>query len=565
MSDAVRIYDKIIFKKWLSSPDCGYWDSAAALSLFCCKCGTAEYKTQADVPPDNKVFCRECGINLNDEREGAFTIFGQRVYVEIPTVIQLTCYGVPNYPQLKIQVHEIVSVTPDTRNNTTLLFRQRKTSKGFRYSNRSDEDSINLCASIKDKVLTVTEVTQGNTTCYTVDPVNEPDWAMHTKLRFLRHSMNKDAKEVIQNYVTSWRHRIEKQVQKLYGPGIPSFFAYDGTRSTNEFRDYGILFTQMQNISWRLAMPEAPNFNAWSWQLLREQWLGCDTFYKNVMNNCLSGLNFIEALCKVAEVSNCKTRKKFLLTYPWDAGMFCAIRDITTNLDYQMRIANSIERLQHEYADDVWYIRGIYLLWTKASVWRFLQDTKIHRSVETTVRILENVTSAAIMKDIANLYCGLNDEYKTIFWSKKIKIAEYHDRLVKMTNDQKFPYETFEFRNVVPFNYELPYGQRIRRVENTKELGYIADILDNCVRSYRDNIKKHNCEIYAMYDKSGTPKICIEVHRTSITNYLVQAKGKKVRRSYQTPVREMDEQTQLYFSLWIKNFKLVIRTQDVKP
>lgn len=557
MSETVRLYDKIVYKKWLSSPDCGYWDSAAALSLFCCKCGTAEYKTGKFQGINALIGCPECGENLNSF-DGAF-VLKDRTYTEIPIDIKLTVYGVPNYPQLKIQVLERLSITPDTRNNTTLLFRDRKITDIY-----NDDYSIKLCANIKAKTLMITEKEKGAVSSYIVDPIHEPDWAMHTKLRFLRHSMNREAKTTIQNYVTAWRHRIEKQVQKVYGPGIPSFFVYDDTRSNSTFQDYGILFTQMQNIAWRLSMPEAPNFKAGSWQLLREQWLGCDVFYKDVLANCLQGWDFISALCISAAVSKCKTRKKFLLTYPWDAGMFCAIRDLTINIDYQMRIANAIERLQHEYKDDVWYIRGIYLLWTKAPVWKFLTETKYYRNIETAVRLLENAKSAAQFKDMANLFCGLNTEYQNRFWSKKVRISDYHDRLVKLTNDQKFPYEDFEFFNIVPYDYQLPYGNYIKRVKNTKELGYIADTLDNCVRSYRDRIIKHDCEIYAYYNKNDKPKICIEVQRTNVASYLVQAKGRKVRRNYQTPVREMDEQTQLYFSLWIKNFNLTVRTQDVK-
>lgn len=545
MQSKLRLYDRIIVENWLSERS-SYWDSEIMLSLFDCECGREMFKLMKEPLSKSHINCEGCGRDMYGY-SGAY-ILHNKWFERIPIELQITTGREGAKPFIHFDVTTSVNTVPQPENSEIV-----------RFSLDHAEFSLRLTADILNKQLKCMVNYKEN---YVVNPVLEPDWPYLTLARFFRQSMPKTVRMAIQERITDWRHDIEAKMQKHYGPGLPTLFVHNDLRNKAFEEKYGIFFSQLQNIAWRVSMPEAPNYNAGQYMYLREHWLGCDSFYNHVLTCCSRGDNYIDGCLHTVGAPTSKTNRKLILRQQYAEGMLGCILKITKDQNYIKQISDNFWLRALRLAKDSWYIRLRYALWLHVDVWKFLEDLANWKGVKATVCFLDESKTDAIILDICGMYHRLNYDNKILFWKNKPRIKHYHETLTKILNNQDFPYAAFKFYTP-EMQYFLPNLTTIRRIRDTRELGAIADAFKNCVRSYTERIKKGTCEIYGYYEPMNKPVICIEICRDeSGRPVLMQAKGKNTG-GRQIKVKEMPKQIRKNFNLWINNFNIKISTEDV--
>lgn len=372
-----------------------------------------------------------------------------------------------------------------------------------------------------------------------VDPVYGPDWPLDTPLRHLgqESSAVQERRTVVQLF-TLWRHEVEKRLAKKLGYAVPSLYA--GTSLTS---GYGLLFSPLQNVAWRLAAPTSPNYE-------RQLWHGVaipavQEAFQGVLEQTRRGREYTTALCDVFRLpQKASIRKALRHQGVFSVVLFAAARRITGDVNHILRLAPQLGNVSATR-----YARP--QLWGNDEALRFLHILAARRGMQAVYAILRQRD----LWDTVGMYYQLRRENRKQVWEgRRVKMRDMHDMVMTLLDRQNFVDRPIEItstmaalqQRVGPYDFYTP--------DTTYQLADISRVLHNCVKSYADRAVRHDCIIVGVRF-GGKIFACIEVRDGEI---------KQAKLQYNQRARA-DEAFSRALGVWARRHRLKPCAYDMLP
>lgn len=333
-----------------------------------------------------------------------------------------------------------------------------------------------------------------------VDPVRNPDWPGDTPLRHLsQESYAPRYRREVTQVFTLWRREVERRLALKLGYSVPS--TYVGTSLAS---GYGLFFTPLQNIAWRLSAPTAPNYH-------REHWYGVHTkereeLFSRALEQTRAGREYSMALCDVFHLpQKASIRKALRAGGPFTVLQLAAAFRISSDINHTLRLATLLGGMVHARYHDP-------KLWNDGYAVAFLHILAVQYGMSSVYALLRQKSRA----DTLRMYGMLNRRNRKALWDgPHVKMRDLHDVISALYDRQTIKNQEIEIANdaaklqqrVGPYEFYTP--------ETTHQLIDISNALHNCVKSYARLAVSHECVIVGVR-KHDKIVACIEVRGKAI-------------------------------------------------
>ena len=339
-----------------------------------------------------------------------------------------------------------------------------------------------------------------------IDPVRNPDWPEGTPLRHLSpESYAPQHRRKVMQVFTIWRREVERRLAKKLGYRVPSLYV-----GTSLASGYGLLFTPLQNIAWRLAAPTAPNYD-------RKQWHSVcsaerETLFSRVLERTRAGKDYATALCDVFHLPQKASVRKALRTgSPFAVVRLAAAHRITSDSNHVLRLAGLLGGISSTRYYDL-------ELWNDADAITFLHILAVRYGMSSVYALLRQ----RYLSDTLRMYQQLNHRNRKALWEgPRVKMRDLHDAVMTLHDRQTIENQTIEITRVMaalqhrvgPYEFYTP--------ATTHQLVDISNTLHNCVKSYARRAVAHDCIIVGAR-KHGRIVACIEIRNGAIRQAKLQ-------------------------------------------
>lgn len=528
-----RLYDVIQY--------CDSWqqESTYCASQLHTECG-CEFRTAWKVGNMSRIAegdaytCPRCGKRLTRRvsgRPGGRQTFC-KVYKKqlVPTDMQFRVIAYKNYVDLEIKYHAARCMGEHT------LVSVRTLPALSTFTVRAD-----IGRQILQLISKGRDLSDDERYVKDVDPVSGPDWPLDTPLRHLgQESYAAQERHTIMQVFTLWRHEVEKRLVKKLRYAIPSLHA--GTSLTS---GYGLLFTPLQNIAWRLAAPTSPNYQRRLWHGVASP--AVQEAFQGVLEQTRQGREYASALCDVFYLPQKASIRKALRSQGvFSVVLFAAAFRVTDDVNHILRLAP----LLGDLSSVTQYAWRPYL-WNNDAALRFLRILAARYGMNAVYAILRQQN----LWDTAAMYHQLKRENRKQLWEgRRIKMRDMHDAVMALLDRQNFTDRPIEItgrmaalqQRIGPYDFYTP--------ETTYQLADISRVLHNCVKSYADRAVRHDCVIVGVR-LDGRIIACIEVRDGAIK----QAKLRYNQRA------AADEGFNRVLGLWARRHRLKPCAYDMLP
>nr|DAD98244.1 MAG TPA: PcfJ like protein [Myoviridae sp. ctiu99] len=339
-----------------------------------------------------------------------------------------------------------------------------------------------------------------------IDPVRNPDWPEGTPLRHLSpESYAPQHRREVMQVFTIWRREVERRLAKKLGYRVPSLYV-----GTSLASGYGLLFTPLQNIAWRLAAPTAPNYDRKQWHSVHSA--ERETLFSRVLERTRAGKDYATALCDVFHLPQKASVRKALRTgSPFAVVRLAAAHRITSDSNHVLRLAPMLGGISStRYYDPE--------LWNDADTVAFLHILAVRYGMASVYALLRQRQ----LSDTLRMYGQLNHRNRKALWDgPRVKMRDLHDSVMTLHDRQTIENQTIEITRVMaalqhrvgPYEFYTP--------ATTLQLVDISNTLHNCVKSYARRAVAHDCIIVGAR-KHGRIVACIEIRNGAIRQAKLQ-------------------------------------------
>lgn len=384
-------------------------------------------------------------------------------------------------------------------------------------------------------------------------------------LAFLKHnclawsSNKKDFSQLLYKI----RETVNKKAKTMNGKAMKAMFVPVGS-------NLGALIFPMQNVAWRLAVPDAPNIDAILNALSARRGPGlrnileefnfraCSDvteFFDKVLISVRKGQSYPQSVLKAADMPDTKAFRKILAKGPiFEIGRLHTAYLLSEHYQEQLAVYEFLATPREEPSYS-W--RSTCLVFRKLSdvaVTFLKQVSSIYG--EGAVYSFLTAIGSNFLYDSARTYNNLDAAGIRAFETEKPALRKIHDWLVFKWEEQK----NKDFSLAVPEHVVKRLAMQKDRLkfflpETAHELKSIGQKMHNCVGTYADRVLAGRCAIVAMTDDEGKLLVCIEVTDGAIR----QAKLNQNR-----PVSANPELNAAVLD-WAQKAKLKIATTDIAP
>lgn len=333
-----------------------------------------------------------------------------------------------------------------------------------------------------------------------VDPVRNPDWPESTPLRHLAPaSYAPQHRAKITQLFTLWRHEVERRLTDKLGYRVPSMYARTSLNS-----GYGMLWTPLQNIAWRLAAPTAPNYD-------RRQWYGVHSadrqgLFSRVLERTRAGKEYTVALCDVFKLAQKPAvRRALRQDGPFSVVLLAAARRISSDINHILRLypmLGPITNTRYQGPE----------LWTDTEALTFLRIVAAQYSMTAVYALLRQRN----LHDTLRMYRQLNRKNRKALWDgPHVKMRDLHDAVMALHDRQTIENQSIEITSDMAALQHCVGAYEFYTPATTHQLVAISNTLHNCVKSYARRAVTHDCVIVGVRH-GGRIVACIEVRNGAI-------------------------------------------------
>lgn len=369
-----------------------------------------------------------------------------------------------------------------------------------------------------------------------------------------------DNKKDLNRLLLKLREAIAKKSKAFHGRSIRALFVPAGS-------SMGALLFPLQNIAWRISIPDAPNIDSnFNSKYVRQgynfknflsdnnfRFDDAKKFFDNVILLARQGLSYPQSVLRAADLPDAKAFRKIISKGRLlEIGRLHTAYKMTPNYDEQLAIYRFLSTKQ-ALPSNTWrttvacypYVSELVIDFT-AQVAKVYGEGAIFRMM-----ISQGLST---LEDCARTFRKLWALDKKLFMSEKPRIRDIHDWLVRQWNKRK----TEDFPLGVPEHIVKRLAMQRDRLkffmpETAYALKDAGIKMHNCVGTYDEKVLDGLCVIVVVADDRGKMKACLEVSH----NTIIQAKdyeNKPVARWPKLNKNILD---------WAKDAKLKINTLDI--
>ncbi len=333
-----------------------------------------------------------------------------------------------------------------------------------------------------------------------VDPIRNPDWPENTPLRHLSpaSSAPQHRREVTQLF-TLWRHEIERRLAKKLGYRVPSMYVGTSLRSS-----YGLLFTPLQNIAWRLAAPTAPTYCRQHWYSVCSE--ERQALLSRVLDQTRAGKEYAIALCNVFRLpAKASIRKALRKGGPFDVFPLAGAHAVSSDTNHILRLAALFGGISgSRYQGPA--------MWDDTAALTFLRIVAARYSMAAVYALLRQRN----LNDTLRMYGQLNHRNRKALWDgPRVKMRDLHDTVMALHDRQTIKNQSIEITSSMAALQHSVGAYEFYTPETTHQLVDISNVLHNCVKSYARRAAQHDCIIVGARHH-GAIIACIEVRNGAI-------------------------------------------------
>lgn len=345
----------------------------------------------------------------------------------------------------------------------------------------------------------------------TVDYIRENEIMPVLKFFGDSYAMTDFNRKFLNKTFKALRSMFEKRLKETYGYGTKDVYVAPGATEDN-----GYHFTMLLNMILKLSAPDMPSIVSLMKQYV--YWTNAYCLYRytnipfedNVLAVTRKGMNFQEALRQSYKAPNSRALRKCMVNDPLSVYMSDVL-----NLFSDENCRRTILTLQRSYESACPYTGKLH----NANDFRKAMKLNTPRSKDMWQELIKRCGELAVLRwmlsedirdieDCVDMYTKLDAKYQDVLWTKRFKLKNFHDEVIKIFNKQE--YGDVMLPEVPQLQADVN-GMHFMVPRTAADLMTAGKRLKNCVGSYRDRVMKGTTAIVLVTDDSMKPVACLEL------------------------------------------------------
>lgn len=345
----------------------------------------------------------------------------------------------------------------------------------------------------------------------TVDYIRENEIMPVLKFFGDSYAMTDFNRKFLNKTFKALRSMFEKRLKETYGYGTKDVYVAPGATE-----DSGYHFTMLLNMILKLSAPDMPSIVSLMKQYV--YWTNAYSLYRytnipfedDVLAATRKGMNFQEALRQSYKAPNSRALRKCMVNDPLSVYMSDVL-----NLFSDENCRRTILTLQRSYESACPYTGKLH----SANDFRKAMKLNIPRSKDMWQELIKRCGEPAVLRwmlsedirdieDCVDMYTKLDAKYQDVLWTKRFKLKNFHDEVIKIFNRQE--YGDVMLPEVPQLQADVN-GMHFMVPRTAADLMTAGKRLKNCVGSYRDRVMKGTTAIVLVTDDAMKPVACLEL------------------------------------------------------
>lgn len=345
----------------------------------------------------------------------------------------------------------------------------------------------------------------------TVDYIRENEIMPVLKFFGDSYAMTDFNRKFLNKTFKALRSMFEKRLKETYGYGTKDVYVAPGATEDN-----GYHFTMLLNMILKLSAPDMPSIVSLMKQYV--YWTNAYSLYRytnipfedDVLVATRKGMNFQEALRQSYKAPNSRALRKCMVNDPLSVYMSDVL-----NLFSDENCRRTILTLQRSYESACPYTGKLHT----ANDFRKAMKLNIPRSKDMWQELIKRCGEPAVLRwilsedirdieDCVDMYTKLDAKYQDVLWTKRFKLKNFHDEVIKIFNRQE--YGDVMLPEVPQLQADVN-GMHFMVPRTAADLMTAGKRLKNCVGSYRDRVMKGTTAIVLVTDDAMKPVACLEL------------------------------------------------------
>lgn len=345
----------------------------------------------------------------------------------------------------------------------------------------------------------------------TVDYIRENEIMPVLKFFGDSYAMTDFNRKFLNKTFKALRSMFEKRLKETYGYGTKDVYVAPGATEDN-----GYHFTMLLNMILKLSAPDMPSIVSLMKQYV--YWTNAYCLYRytnipfedNVLAVTRKGMNFQEALRQSYKAPNSRALRKCMVNDPLSVYMSDVL-----NLFSDENCRRTILTLQRSYESACPYTGKLH----NANDFRKAMKLNTPRSKDMWQELIKRCGELAVLRwmlsedirdieDCVDMYTKLDAKYQDVLWTKRFKLKNFHDEVIKIFNKQE--YGDVMLPEIPQLQADVN-GMHFMVPRTAADLMTAGKRLKNCVGSYRDRVMKGTTAIVLVTDDSMKPVACLEL------------------------------------------------------
>lgn len=345
----------------------------------------------------------------------------------------------------------------------------------------------------------------------TVDYIRENEIMPVLKFFGDSYAMTDFNRKFLNKTFKALRSMFEKRLKETYGYGAKDVYVAPGATEDN-----GYHFTMLLNMILKLSAPDMPSIVS----LMRQyvHWTNAYCLYRytnipfedDVLAATRKGMNFQEALRQSYKAPNSRALRKCMVNDPLSVYMSDVL-----NLFGDENCRRTILTLQRSYESACPYTGKLH----NANDFRKAMKLNTPHSKDMWQELIKRCGEPAVLRwmlsedirdieDCVDMYTKLDAKYQDVLWTKRFKLKNFHDEVIKIFNRQE--YGDVMLPEVPQLQADVN-GMHFMVPRTAADLMTAGKRLKNCVGSYRDRVMKGTTAIVLVTDDAMKPVACLEL------------------------------------------------------
>lgn len=345
----------------------------------------------------------------------------------------------------------------------------------------------------------------------TVDYIRENEIMPVLKFFGDSYAMTDFNRKFLNKTFKALRSMFEKRLKETYGYGTKDVYVAPGATEDN-----GYHFTMLLNMILKLSAPDMPSIVSLMKQYV--YWTNAYCLYRytnipfedDVLAATRKGMNFQEALRQSYKAPNSRALRKCMVNDPLSVYMSDVL-----NLFSDENCRRTILTLQRSYESACPYTGKLH----NANDFRKAMKLNTPRSKDMWQELIKRCGEPAVLRwmlsedirdieDCVDMYTKLDAKYQDVLWTKRFKLKNFHDEVIKIFNKQE--YGDVMLPEVPQLQADVN-GMHFMVPRTAADLMTAGKRLKNCVGSYRDRVMKGTTAIVLVTDDAMKPVACLEL------------------------------------------------------